>query len=86
VTTAAGCPGKALAVALAVWYRAGRKKCARVKLSLATLDKQMGIKRDAARRGLAALERAGLVTVERRVGARPQVTLLQPPLAEIEDD
>jgi len=36
-----------------------------------------GVDRDAKRRGLAALEAAGLVTVERKPGRNPIVTIVE---------
>jgi hypothetical protein len=44
-----------------------------IQTGLLPLD---GVERDAARRGLAALEKASLVQVERHVGRCPRVTLL----------
>jgi predicted ArsR family transcriptional regulator len=65
-----------LAVALAVWFEAGLRKSNRVALSLSGLGAELGVRRDAARRGLAALEEAGLVGVERQAGRKPVVTIL----------
>jgi hypothetical protein len=79
LSAAARLPGQALAVGLAVWLRGGIAKSAEVRLSLSGLDSEMGVKRDAARRGLAALERAGLVHVTRGLGRKPRVTLLPGP-------
>jgi hypothetical protein len=76
LTQAARQPGQALAVALAVWYRAGLEKAGQVTLSLSSLSPKMGVSRDAARRGLAALEAAGLIAVERYVGRKPVITIL----------
>ena len=69
-------PGKALQVALALWLWAGITKCGVVALSLSRLDADVGVSRDAGRRGLEALEAAGLVSVERHAGRKPVVTLL----------
>ena len=66
-------PGKALAVALHVWWRSGieRSSCIMINLSRLSVD------RSAASRGLAALEAAGLVTVIRAPGRRPRVTIVR---------
>lgn len=73
---AAALPGKALAVALAVWFVAGKAKCRTVKLSTESL-RWFSVGRRAAYRGLRALERAGLVAVERHAGRCPVVTILE---------
>ncbi len=73
-TTASPLPGKALAVGVALWFRAGLTKSATVKMS-GKLLRHFDIKRDAGRRGLFALERAGLVSVDRGPGRCPKVTI-----------
>lgn len=75
LTRAAALPGKALAVGIAIWHRVGLKRTRMVRLSLSSVEKLFGVQRDAARRGLAALEKAGLVSVQRRPGCAPQVTV-----------
>lgn len=73
---AAPLPGKALAVGLAIWFCAGLRR-RRDHLSICgTLLERFGVRRHAGYRGLTALERAGLVTVERRCGRCPRVTIL----------
>lgn len=67
-------PGKALAVALAIWYVAGLERSGTVRLTTSTL-REFNVGRKAAYRGLAALERAGLVQVERKRGRCPKVTI-----------
>lgn len=74
---AGGAKGKALQVAMVLWLEAGMKRTAKVKLPHARL-RAMGVDRHAARRGLAELEGRALVTVERRQGASPVVTLKGP--------
>ena len=69
---------KALHVALALWFRAGLENCRVVKLTRSVLQ-PLGVSPDAARRGLQALEAATLVTVERKPGCCPVVTLLDGP-------
>ncbi len=72
---AAHAPGRALHVALAVWFEAFVKSARTVQLSRARLD-DLGLDRHTTRRGLACLERLGLVSLERRPGCRPQITVL----------
>ena len=79
---AARCPGRALHVALAIWHLVGVKKSVEVALSPARL-RELGVDRHAGRRGLAALERAGMVAVVRRAGRAPWVTLLDAPHTEM---
>ena len=67
--------GRALQVALVLWLEAGMKKSATVSLTHARL-REMGVDRSAARRGLVQLERLGLVSVLRRNGAAPRVTIV----------
>jgi len=72
---AARLPGKALLVGLIAYYKVGlTQKTKGLKLSTALFEK-FGVSRQAAYRGLAALESAGLVSVDRRLGRCPQVTI-----------
>ena len=73
---AAGLKGKAFHVGIFLWLFAGMKRSATVKLSLRWLEEETGINRITAWRGLASLEAAGLVSVERRPGSKPLVTIL----------
>lgn len=75
---AAELPGKALVVALALWYTAGLTQKATVTLSRRLLG-LFHVGRHAAGRALANLTRTGLVAVDRRRGRCPRVTLLTPP-------
>jgi hypothetical protein len=76
LSRAAGFRGKApLAVALAVWFEHGRRKQTEVKLSWAIL-RRFGLDRQAGYRGLAELESAGLVAVDRAPGKNPVVRIL----------
>ena len=75
---AARLPGKALPVALALRYRAGLERKDSVTLPAGLLT-AMGVDRFAKARALAALERAGLIKVERRPGRGPVVTLVEAP-------
>ena len=68
--------GSGFKVAIALWHSSGLNRQAKtVKLSGSVL-RDMGVERHAGYRGLVALERAGLVSVERRSGQSPVVTLL----------
>lgn len=79
IRLAAGLPGQALAVGLALWLKARLAKSAEVGFSLSRSEELVGVKRDAASRGLDALERAGLISVVRGPGRMPRVTILPPP-------
>jgi DNA-binding transcriptional ArsR family regulator len=70
-------PGKAVHVGLHLWLEAGMKGSADVAPSLSSIQRNVGISRFAAGRGLAALEVAGLVAVERHAGRKPRVRLLE---------
>ena len=74
--------GKAPHVALALWFQAGLQQNRTVVLSGASLL-ELGAKRHAGYRGLAVLEQAGLVTVERHPGRSPRVTIVHPPNAHL---
>jgi hypothetical protein len=62
-------------VGLAIWYLRGLKNCETVKLTGPILN-QFGVDRHAKYRALAALEKARLVRVERRMGKNPTVEIL----------
>lgn len=71
-----GGKGCAVQIALALWFLSGlNHHSATVKLTRKTL-KSLGIERNAGYRGLRTLEDAGLVSVVRKSGACPVVTLL----------
>ncbi len=65
---------RALRVSLAVWYLVGMKRNRAVTPTWDTW-RRFGLSPDAGRRGLAALERAGLVAVDRHPGRCPVVTI-----------
>jgi len=64
-------PGRAFAVWIALWQLAGLTGTRRVKLGY----RRLPFTRWTVARGLATLEEAGLVLVERRRGRMPVVTL-----------
>ena len=69
--------GSALQVALGIWFLSGlNHKAATIKLTRKTL-KQLGVERNAGYRGLRVLEESGLVTVIRKPGSSPIVTILE---------
>ncbi len=68
-------PGKAIIVALELWFRAGVERNRTIRISLTNLQVAPKLSRSAASRGLGALEEAGLVTVVRKSGRKPAVTL-----------
>ena len=75
VVRAAHQPGKALHVAIVLWFLVGVKKTRTVALSGSVL-RGLGVNRYSGYRGLVALEQAGLVSAERHPGRNPVVTLL----------
>ncbi|MFO0800494.1 MAG: hypothetical protein U0804_23755 [Gemmataceae bacterium] len=81
LTTASKLSGKApLAVALAIWFEAGRRKSNEVKLTTAILQR-FSVNRKAKYTALAALEAAGLIRVRRQPRKNPVVTILAPATA-----
>jgi hypothetical protein len=68
-------PGKAMQVAIQIWRDAEQAKSNEVSVSMTGMAR-MGISRFAASRGLSALEGAGLVTVARHAGLKPQVVVV----------
>jgi hypothetical protein len=75
LTKAAQLPGHGLHVAVGLWFLAGLNKKSTVMLTSKVL-KELGVERRTGYRALEALERAGLVSVERHVGRSPRVTIL----------
>src|SRR3989338_6981476 len=66
---AAKCPGQALQVGIALWYFSVLKKSLSVKLNQSRLL-DLGTSRDAAKRGLTALEKVGLVRACKQRGRK----------------
>lgn len=83
LAAAAALPGQALAVGLAVWHRRGCENSPTVKVSLRRLGQLLGVSEPVARRGLRALEAAGLVAADRRPGRAARVTLLAAPATDL---
>ena len=78
---AAKLPGRALHVGIVLWFLAGMKRSHQISLSRLQLT-NLGVKRHSGYRGVEALERAGLVSVDRKRGRQAIVTLLESPKAE----
>lgn len=68
-------PGKALAVGLVAWHLRGMRQSNTFRLAPSKL-RSAGLSPRVARRGLKALEGAGLVAVDRHRGCAPDLTLL----------
>ena len=76
LSAAARLPGKSLHVAIAIWFTASLNKSATVPLSnLAGLP--FGLDRNAKYRALKWLEEKNLISIERKLGRSPLVTLLE---------
>jgi hypothetical protein len=75
LAVAATLPGKALAVGTLIWFLQGLRKNHTVKLTPSWL-RQFGVERQAAYRALKALERARLITIARKRGESPTVTIV----------
>lgn len=76
LSQAGSLPCAALRVGLALWFEAGRRRSKTVRLGPGLLGK-LSIPRITGRRGLDALEAAGLVTADRHTGRCPVVTILR---------
>jgi hypothetical protein len=75
---AAQLPGRTSEVSIVLWHLVGISKCRRVKLSNKLL-KEFGVDRFAKNRVLQVLEERGLISVSRRAGRSPEVTILECP-------
>jgi hypothetical protein len=75
LSKAAKLPGKALNVAIALWWCHGMAKGKPFKLTQRALT-CLNVKRDAVSAGLIRLEQAGLIQVERRLGQCPIIVII----------
>jgi hypothetical protein len=75
LSKAAQQPGKALHVAIVIWFLAGINKNRSIKLSNKIL-REFGVKRHSGYRGLRTLESIGLISVKRQRGRNSIVTIL----------
>ena len=73
---AASLPGSAVKIALALWFLAGLTNSGTVKLSNKLANK-LGVSRKAKYLALKHLTNAGLITVKKKLGCSPQVTILE---------
>lgn len=78
---AARLPGRALAVALELWFWAGATRSDTVRISTSHLKILPAMPRTTAARALRALEAEGLVEVVRKPGCKPVVRILEIPAA-----
>ena len=69
------CPGKAMQVAIAIWHMVGMTGERTIKIPKAVLQK-LGVNRYALHRALPAMEKAGVISVVKRSGASPEITVL----------
>ena len=76
IERAAALPGKALHVALALWFQMGLEGATTVKLGQKRVAR-FAVSRDAKYDALRRLAEAGLIEVEQRPGQSVQVTLVQ---------
>jgi len=81
IIAASNLKGKALNAGISLWHLAGMKNTAEVKLS-GKLLRKMGIQRTTGYNALSELEKAQLVSVIRRRGRCPIVTILSAPIVE----
>jgi len=75
IAAAARLPGRALHIGMSLWFRVGRSNDMTVSLSLNAVAAELGFDRSTASRALAALSRAGLVSVEHGPGRNCAVTV-----------
>ena len=66
--------GKTLHISMVLWFLKGVNKNYTVKLS-GKLIRSFGVSRSTLYRGLNNLEKAGLITVQRKMGQSPMVTI-----------
>ncbi len=69
-------PGKALHVGISLWFLSGVTKSDTVRFNQCQQERY-GVKRDAARRAIQALEKANLIAVNRGCGKRQEVTIIR---------
>ena len=68
-------PGRAVHLGIALWFLDGFRQTGTIKAEPKLL-REFGMDRHASYRALNRLEKAGLISVERKKGAAPMVTLL----------
>lgn len=75
-TKAAALPGKALAFASAVWYKAGLTKTTTNLAVGEELAKEFGVHRRARYRAQHELQKAGLISLDQKPGCLPRISLI----------
>ncbi|MEA3188821.1 MAG: hypothetical protein QOD99_2651 [Chthoniobacter sp.] len=81
LSCAAKLPGKALHVALAIWFEYGRRKRPSFRLTTAVL-KRFNVARKAGYHALEALTREKLIDIQRQRGKNPTISLILPPTSD----
>lgn len=71
--------GQASAVGDFIWYLVGMKRSREVELSFKHMSEEFRLSVRTCRRGLLALEKAGLISIKRRRGRKSIVTVLVAP-------
>ncbi len=69
--------GTAFKLAIALWFQVGLNRQARTVSLPSKVLGEFGVARHSLYRGLKALEKAGLVSVQRANGRKPLITLLE---------
>jgi len=72
--TASKLPGKSLEISMVLWFLKGVTKNHTVKLS-GKLVRSFGVSRSTLYRGLAEMENAGLISIQRKKSRSPMVTI-----------
>jgi len=75
ILAASKLPGKSLEISMVLWFLKGVTRKHTVKLS-GKLIRSFGVSRSTLYRGLAKMENAGLISVQRQIGRSPMVTIL----------
>ena len=69
-------PGRAIVVGIVIWFRVGLCQSKTITLTTTILT-LFGVDRHAKRRSLVSLEKAGLISVDRRTGKNPTITVIE---------
>jgi DNA-binding transcriptional ArsR family regulator len=75
ILAASELPGKSLEISMVLWFLKGVTKKHTVKLN-GKLIRSFGVSRSTLYRGLAEMENAGLISIQRQKGRSPMVTIL----------
>lgn len=77
LTIASQLPGKTLAVAMAIWFESGRRRCANTIILTTAILARFNVGRKAKYGALKHLQDAGLIVVHRKPRRNPVVTILE---------